>query len=215
MRITHLGHACLLVESGDTRLLIDPGTYSSGFEHLTGLDALLVTHQHPDHIDTDLLPDLLDANPEVEALIEPETVASLDLAAATTPFPAGSSRRIGDFSFTAVGGQHARIHDMVPVIGNVGYLVSEDGGPTLFHPGDSYADAPPGVDLLAFPLNAPWTRVSETLAFIRAVAAPTAFPIHDGLLNPTGRAAYLMHVEKFAMAGRELRDLSNGVPFAA
>jgi L-ascorbate metabolism protein UlaG (beta-lactamase superfamily) len=213
MRITHLGHACLLVQAGGSQLLIDPGVYSSGFENLTGLAAVLVTHQHPDHVDVDLLPDLLDANPDAEALIEPETVASLDLAAAATPFPAGSSRRVGDFSVTAVGGEHARNHDLVPPIGNVGLLVSEDGGPTLFHPGDSYADAPPGVDVLAFPLNAPWARVSETLAFVRAVAAPMAFPIHDGLLNPKGRAAYLMHVEKYAQTGRDLRDLSDGAPF--
>jgi L-ascorbate metabolism protein UlaG (beta-lactamase superfamily) len=212
MRITHLGHACLLVESGDTRLLVDPGTYSSGFEHLTGLNALLVTHQHPDHIDTDLLPDLLDANPDAQALIETETVAALDLTAAVTPFAAGNTQEVGALTVAAIGGQHARNHDLVPIIGNVGLLITEKGGPTLFHPGDSYADTPAGVDILAFPLNAPWARVSETLAFVRAVGAPVAFPIHDGLLNADGRAAYLMHVEKFAQEGA-LRDLSDGTPY--
>jgi L-ascorbate metabolism protein UlaG (beta-lactamase superfamily) len=33
MRLTHLGHACVLVESGGSRLLIDPGVYSSGWDH--------------------------------------------------------------------------------------------------------------------------------------------------------------------------------------
>ena len=32
MKITHFGHACLLVESGEARLLFDPGTESSGYE---------------------------------------------------------------------------------------------------------------------------------------------------------------------------------------
>jgi L-ascorbate metabolism protein UlaG (beta-lactamase superfamily) len=195
MRITHLGHACLLIQGAGTQLLIDPGNYSSGFENLTGLDSLLVTHQHPDHIDAELTPDLLDANPGAEALVEPETVDALDLAAAATPFRAGESRVIGDFTIAAIGGQN--------------------GGPTLFHPGDSYADTPAGVDVLAVPLNAPWARVSETLAFVRAVAAPVAFPIHDGLLNDNGRTMYMMHVEKFAQAGRELRDLSDGTPYEA
>jgi len=215
MRITHLGHACLLIEGKDTRLLIDPGTYSSGFENLTGLGAVIVTHQHPDHVDAELLPDLLDANPGAEALIEPETIESLDLTAAATPFAAATTLVVGDFRLTAVGGQHARNHDLVPIIGNVGLLVAEEGGPTLFHPGDSYADTPAGVDILAFPLNAPWARMSETLAFVSAVAAPVAFPIHDGLLNDDGRAMYLMHVEKFGQAGRELRDLSDRTPYDA
>ncbi len=213
MRITHFGHACLVVESRDARLLVDPGTYSSGLESLTGLDALLVTHQHPDHIDADLLPDLLEANIEAQLLVEPETVEALDLSTAATAFPTGSSREIGDLTITAVGGQHAHNHDQVPTVGNVGLLITESGGPTLFHPGDSYADAPPGIDVLAFALNAPWARMSETLDFVRTVAAAVAIPIHDGLLNANGRAAYLMHVEKFAQAGRELRDLSDGTPY--
>jgi len=41
MRITHLGHSCLLVEGGGVRILVDPGNFSSGFEELRGLDAVL------------------------------------------------------------------------------------------------------------------------------------------------------------------------------
>ena len=57
MRVTHLGHACLLVEVADRRILIDPGNFSSGFEELTGLDAIVVTHNHPDHFDPERVPD--------------------------------------------------------------------------------------------------------------------------------------------------------------
>jgi len=214
VRITHLGHACLLVEGRDTRLLLDPGTFSAGYEGLTGLDIVLLTHQHPDHVDADRLPELLASSPGAELLAEPETAAALDLPSATA-FAAGSSRVIGDLTVTAVGGQHALNHDRVPVVGNVGLIIAEAGGATLFHPGDSYADTPPGVDVLAFPLNAPWAKVSETLDFVRAVEAPVAVPIHDGLLNADGRAAYLMHVERFAQTDRELRDLSDGKPYDA
>ena len=48
-RLTHYGRACVLAElAGQIRVLFDPGTYSAGFEDLTGLDAILITHAHPD-----------------------------------------------------------------------------------------------------------------------------------------------------------------------
>ena len=42
MRITHLGHACLLVEMADTRVLLDPGTFAGDLSALRDLDAVLV-----------------------------------------------------------------------------------------------------------------------------------------------------------------------------
>jgi L-ascorbate metabolism protein UlaG (beta-lactamase superfamily) len=54
MRLTHYGHACVLLELPQ-RVLIDPGAYSAGFEQLEDLDLVLVTHAHPDHLDVDRL----------------------------------------------------------------------------------------------------------------------------------------------------------------
>src|ERR1700712_4625623 len=64
MRITKLGHSCLHVVDGDADILLDPGTFSTGFEQLTGLTAVLITHQPPDPLDLDRLPAVLAANPQ-------------------------------------------------------------------------------------------------------------------------------------------------------
>jgi L-ascorbate metabolism protein UlaG (beta-lactamase superfamily) len=213
MRITHLGHACVLIESdGGGRLLIDPGTYSSGFEGLTGLSAIAVTHQHPDHVDPTRLEDLVDANPDAQLLLESETAAAVE-DPRVTAVSAGQELAAADLTLRAVGGQHAVNHDQVPTIGNVGYIVEADGR-RFFHPGDSYDEAPSDIDVLGLPLNAPWCRMAETLGFLHAVSPRVVVPIHTGLLNEDGLAGYLMHVERFGPDGCEVVDLRPGQSYA-
>ncbi|MBI1759757.1 MAG: MBL fold metallo-hydrolase [Actinobacteria bacterium] len=214
MRLTHLGHACLLVETGGARLLIDPGTFSAGFEELTALDAVLITHQHVDHVDGDRLPRVLAGNPDARLLAEPELTEQLLTAGwAATAFPAGETMPFAGASVRAVGGRHATIHDPgIPVVGNIGLVIGADGEPTLFHPGDSYQVTPEGIDILALPLNAPWTNVQETIDFAHAVSPATVVPVHDGLLSPVGRGVYLRVVGGLLPERSALLDLAGAGP---
>jgi L-ascorbate metabolism protein UlaG (beta-lactamase superfamily) len=186
MRITHLGHSAVLVEVADRRLLLDPGNFSDAWRSLTDLDAVIVTHQHPDHLDPVHVPALLAANPQALVYVEPQVVEKVPLTGAR-PLGADSSVELGGVTISAVGGLHAVIHRDIPRIGNVGIVISASGGPTLFHPGDSLAEVPQGVDLVAIPAYGPWAAMGETIDFVRAVGAPQGFLIHEGLLNDRGR----------------------------
>jgi L-ascorbate metabolism protein UlaG (beta-lactamase superfamily) len=187
MRITHLGHSAVLVEVADRRLLLDPGNFSDAWHSLTDLDAVIVTHQHPDHLDPEYVPALLAANPQARVYVEPQVADKVPLTGAR-PLGADSSVELGGVTISAVGGLHAVIHRDIPRIGNVGIVISASGGPTLFHPGDSLAEVPQGVDLVAIPAYGPWAAMGETIDFVRAVGAPQGFLIHEGLLNDRGRA---------------------------
>src|SRR4051812_9464594 len=80
MRITKYGHACLLVEEGNARILLDPGMFSHGFEELTDLDAILITHQHGDHVQAETLGTLLGANPDAKLYADADTAQLLSEA---------------------------------------------------------------------------------------------------------------------------------------
>lgn len=213
MRITHLGHAAVLVESEQSRILIDPGNLSSAWHEIRDLDAVLVTHVHPDHLDPQHVPQLLATNPDAKVYTEssvPDLLAAGDVDLGTLhSLSVDDELIVGDLFVKVVGGVHAEIHRDIPRIGNVGFVIQVEGGPTLFHPGDSYAVAPRGVDLLAVPAYGPWAALKETIDFVRAVGALEGFPIHDELLNERGLGLVTGRVNE--MTSTRLSDLRGGV----
>jgi L-ascorbate metabolism protein UlaG (beta-lactamase superfamily) len=208
MEITHLGHAAVLVQSDDARILIDPGNFSDQWHGLTGLTAVLVTHQHPDHVDPSAVGALLEANPDADVLVEPAVVDIVGERARAVE--SGQRFTLGPFDVSVVGGQHAVIHADIPRIGNVGFLIREPGGPALFHPGDELDTVPQGVDVLAAPAYGPWAAVKETVDFVRAVAAPRGFLIHDRLLSERGWALVFGRLN--AMTPTTFTDLRDAGP---
>jgi L-ascorbate metabolism protein UlaG (beta-lactamase superfamily) len=212
MQITHLGHAAVLVETQQVRILIDPGNLSDSWHGVRDLDAVLVTHVHPDHLDPQHVPPLLAANPSAQVFAEasiPDALAANDVELGSLhPVSAGNDVQIGDVLVSAVGGVHAEIHRDIPRIGNVGYVLRAEGEPSLFHPGDSYAAFAAGVDIVAIPAYGPWAALKETIDFVRSVGALEGFCIHDQLLNARGLGLISGRIRD--MTRTRVVDLSSG-----
>lgn len=210
MQIVHLGQSCVLVETGTARLLLDPGIFSTGFTELTELDAILVTHQHPDHLDVDRLPALLAANPDAELVVDSGSAPMLaDAGIPHRVVGAGQQLEVSGTTIDIIGGDHGVIHPDIPVVPNNGYLIDGDTG-TVLHPGDSFSPSPRPVDLLLLPTAAPWLKVSEAVDYLRAVAAPLAVPIHQAILTKPEK--YYGLFRELAPAGTDLQVAVPGEP---
>lgn len=185
MQIAHYGHSCVLLSTDSARLLFDPGTYSNGFEALTDLDAILITHQHPDHLDGDRLPALAAANPGAALVCDEDSAAELKKLGLkpTSVARPGDTLTFGDTSVSVVGGRHATIHEDLPMPTNAGYVVDHGA---FYHPGDALFVPEQRIDVLGLPMSAPWLKTGEMIDFLRAVGPRVAVPIHEALLSELG-----------------------------
>ncbi|MCB0923581.1 MAG: MBL fold metallo-hydrolase [Mycobacterium sp.] len=189
MELTHFGHSCLLADFGVARLLFDPGIFSHGFEGITGLTAILITHQHPDHADPQRLPELVEANPQAALYADPQTAAQL--GGNWRAVRAGDRIAVGELTIRGVGGRHAVIHPEIPVIDNTSYLIGDTEHPArLMHPGDALCVPGEDVEVLATPAAAPWMKISEAVDYLRAVAPRHAVPIHQGIIAEEARGIF-------------------------
>lgn len=186
MRLTKLGHSCVRVEHDGTTLVLDPGMFADP-SAVEGVDAVLVTHEHPDHYQ----PELLRATDvpvfTIGAVADRIAEDAPDVRERVVVVAPGESWEVSGIGVTAVGELHAVIHPDLPRFHNSGYRLAA-GDTTVFHPGDALTGPGGPVDVLLAPVCAPWMKVSEGIDFARSVGAPRNVAIHDRVYSDVGLA---------------------------
>lgn len=178
MKITKLGHCCLLIETKGKRILTDPGSYTvEAHSKLENLDYILFTHEHQDHYHLESLKVILEKNPNVVVytnssvgeLLEKEGVAH-------TKIDHNQGVSLGEVTVIGIGEKHAQMHTSVPLSANMGFLI--DG--RLWYPGDAFTDPERPVEILALPVSGPWMKIGEAVDYALMLKPKVAFPVHDG-----------------------------------
>ena len=134
-QLTKHAHATVSLTRDGRTLVLDPGTLTpDAAALLAGAQAVLVTHDHPDHVDREVVLAALDADPGLVVHGPPAVVAQLpghgERVRAVT---AGDAFETAGFAVAVFGERHAVIHRDLPPVHNVGYLL--DGA--VFDPGDA------------------------------------------------------------------------------
>ena len=208
MRLTKFGHACVRIEHDGRTVVVDPGMFTDA-EAVDAAGAVLITHQHYDHWDADLLRETdapIFTIASVAAKIRDEAP---DVAERITEVSPGQSFDAG-LPVRAFGEQHAVIHPEFPRVENSGYLITA-GDQTVFHPGDALEVPDTPVDVLCAPSSAPWLKASEAIDFVRAVKAPVNVSIHDRIYTQAAHDILEHHMSMFLpKAGQTWVRLGDG-----
>lgn len=206
MKITKFAHCSLLVEHRGVRLLTDPGSYSPAQNDLMGLDAILITHEHTDHLHIPNLQLLRDKNPTTPIICNTAVAPLLANAKILSTLLAdGETLTIKGVTVRGQEEPHAEIHRQWPRVPNTGFLIDS----YLFYPGDAYIVPTEPVTVLALPTGGPWVKIGEALDYALNVKPQQAFPVHDGGLKSTGTVNRIA-TEILGSTGITFQPLENG-----
>ncbi|MEU6337683.1 MBL fold metallo-hydrolase [Streptomyces cellulosae] len=209
MKLTKHAHACVSLEKDGTRLVIDPGTFTpDAAEAVAQADAVLITHEHFDHFDEQVVAAALEARPGLHVYGTAAVAAALGSHDGRVHVvAAGDTFRVGSVSVGVHGHLHARIHPDIPCPDNVGYLL-DDGA--VHHPGDAYCvpDAP--VRTLLLPTSGPWTKLGEAADYVRAVKPERVVEIHELMLSELGRRSTARLLGENGLTGIPVEHLEPG-----
>jgi L-ascorbate metabolism protein UlaG (beta-lactamase superfamily) len=185
MRFTKLGHSCVRLEKDGAVLVIDPGSFSDAPTALVGATVVLVTHEHPDHLDADAIRAALEASPSLALWANPSIGTQFsEFGDRVHAVRHGDALEVAGFSVHVYGQDHALIHKDIPLVVNTGFLIDGE----LFHPGDSFTVPEDPVRTLLLPISAPWLKAGEMIDYFRQVAPARGYAIHDAILNDNGLA---------------------------
>lgn len=211
MKITKLGHCCLILETNRVKIVTDPGSFTDAQNEIEGINIILITHEHQDHFHVQSIKTMLAKNPNavvvtngsVGALLEKEGIHS-------TRVGDGEKTEINGVMIEGFGKDHAPIYGTMGLVENTAYLVNGE----FYFPGDNFHPPTAGqvlrpISVLALPVAGPWMKMSDAINFAKQVNAKKAFGVHDGMIMPFFRG-FIGNAFKMFVPNTEYIALADG-----
>jgi len=209
MKLTKFEHATMVLDKGGSTLVIDPGAFTTPLTDLTGVVAIVITHEHADHWTTEQLQRILEKNPDAR-ILGPAGVAAAATDLIVETVKHGDIVSIDPFTLQFFGEKHAVIHESIPIVDNVGVLVDN----AFYYGGDSYTLPGVPVEMLAAPIGAPWLKIGDAMDYVLAVKPRHSLPVHDAPLSQIGKSMTRSRIEwATQQGGGEFHMLEPGDSF--
>jgi L-ascorbate metabolism protein UlaG (beta-lactamase superfamily) len=233
MKVTWFGHSCFRIDTGASRILIDPFLTGNGvFETagiplsdvMDGVTHVALTHGHEDHLG-DSVAICKETGATLMAVHELATYLGGQGVEKTDPGNTGGMQAHEDFDLTFVQALHSSSNmvDGHPLyLGNpCGVVIAAKGGKTLYHMGDTDIFSDMGLinelhqpQIGCVPIGDRYTMGAETaaLACKRFFDFETILPCHYGTFPVIDQTA-----DKFVaeMGGNRVLVPEVGVAFEA
>ena len=211
MKIKKIGHCCLLIQLDGLTILTDPGNFTVEQNKVTGIDVVLITHEHGDHLHIESVKEVLKNNPQAKIITNSGVGANLKEAGIAYQLLEGkdgtATTKIKNVLLEAYDGKHVEIFEEIGQVQNTGYFI--DG--KLFYPGDAYTVPAKPVDTLALPVAGPWCKIADAIRYALAVKPKKAFPVHDAVLRAEMRGFSAKLVEPIlAKNGTQFISMGDG-----
>jgi L-ascorbate metabolism protein UlaG (beta-lactamase superfamily) len=179
-----IGHASLMFKVNGTIIYFDPVSSMGNYDFMPKADIILVTHEHPDHLDVNLINKL--KKPGTIVLCNKGSQKSLPWAMVMTD---GSRQEIKNIVIEAVPAynivnERAPGQPYHPKGDGVGYVLTI-GGKKFYVAGDTEntpeMKALRNIDVAFLPMNLPYTMTPEMVAdAAKAFKPKILYPYHFG-----------------------------------
>ncbi|MDO8429507.1 MAG: MBL fold metallo-hydrolase [Candidatus Daviesbacteria bacterium] len=206
MEIHKLGHCCLKIEEQGVVILTDPGAWTTLPEMAEGVDVVLITHEHLDHLHIPSLKQVLVQSPKALVITNSSVGKILNQEGIKHELLADNQNRtINGVLLEGFGDKHAQIYPSVSPVENTGYLIAN----RFFYPGDAFYNPGKQVEILALPVSGPWMKLAEAIDFAKKLAPKFCFPVHDGMLKFLG-SVHLLPEKELKAAGINFSVIKEG-----
>ena len=204
MKISKYTHSCLLVEEKEKVALIDPGNYTVqagalDVGSLTRLDYLVITHEHPDHMDIPMIQTIVAKFPDVQILSNTSVRAILAKEGLEVATGGNEDIVLSETPHEPVFGVSFQVMNVLATVFG-----------KLTHPGDSL-QLKSSAKVLALPVQAPWGHLTEAMEKAVQLKPKIVIPIHDWHWRKEARENFFQRIPKYLeQHGIAFYDLEGG-----